>query len=77
LQPFFFERCTGFHLPLIEHVLTSLIIFAMFVGLMAVTLFVMPKYHARNPQGSLRLSLILIGVSGVLFLAALYLDLIR
>ncbi len=77
LQPFIFERCTGFHLPAIVHVLTAVTLFAMFVGLMAIMLFVMPKYHARNPQGSIRLSFILLGVAGILFLAGLYMDLVR
>lgn len=49
----------------------------MFVGLMAIMLFVMPKYQARNPQGSLRLSFILLGLAGILFLAGLCIDLLR
>jgi len=77
VQPFFFEGCTGFHIPAIVHVLTGATLFAMFVGFMALGLFVMPKYDARNPEGSIRLSFILLGVAGILFLAGLYIDLVR
>jgi hypothetical protein len=63
--------------PIIIHILTELTVFVMFVGLMAVMLFVMPKYQARNPQGSLRLSFILLGLAGILFLAGLCIDLLR
>jgi hypothetical protein len=77
LQPFFFESCTGLHLPAFIHFLTSVTLFAMFIGLMAVMFFVIPKYRARNPQGSLRLGFILIGVAGILCLAALYFDFLR
>jgi hypothetical protein len=77
LQPFFFERCTGFHLPVGIHILTALCVFAMFVGAMWLTVFTMPRYHARNPAGSLRLGFILLAVAGILFLAGLYMDLLR
>jgi hypothetical protein len=77
LQPFFFESCTGFHLPAVVHVLTAVALFAMFIGPMAIMFFVMPKYDARNPPGSIRLSFILLGVAGILFLVGLYFDFLR
>jgi hypothetical protein len=77
LQPFFFESCTGFHLRAIVHVLTAVTLFPVFIGLMLIMFFVLPKYHARNPQGSIRLSFILLGVAGILFFIGLYIDLVR
>src|SRR2546421_84219 len=53
LQPFFVERCTGLHLSILVHLVTQLSVFAMFVGSMWLIAFVMPRFHARNPEGSL------------------------
>ncbi len=76
-ESFFVERYTGVHFPLILHILTSLLVFALFVALMALAFFVMPRHHARNPRGALRLGLILIAVAGILSVVALYVDLRR
>src|SRR6266498_1039289 len=66
LQPFFFERCTGLHLSILVHVVTELSVFAMFVAAMWLIVFVLPRFHTRNPAGSLRLSYILLAIAGVL-----------
>jgi len=74
LLPYFFESCTGFHLPLTIRVVTSLVMFIMFAAWCALGYFViLPKYLV-DPRSSVRVGFVLIAVAGVFFVVALSMD---